>query len=145
MERYYSKYLIEKVQGIITAPVKDIKKGCLLNNKKVDKNHSEEGVFLTKDEALKAFKDFVSNYYSYSRNVHFVIEYELMEVVYEVLDEEDEYPVDYKTIAYSDFDDEQHWQFQKEMETERGLRLTSQIVLFPKIGKFNFGKQTLEN
>lgn len=125
MEQYYSKYLIEKVQGIITATTENIKKGCLLKNKKADKNHSEEGVFLTKDEALKAFKNFVSNYYSYSRNVHFVIEYELMEVVYEVIDEDEEYPVDYKTIAISDFNDELHWQFQKEMETERGLRLTS--------------------
>lgn len=121
--RYYSKFQIDKIDGRMKIPMQDIKKGCLLNAKKtMTKSYSTEGVFLTKEEALEAFKECISNYYSYSNDVHFIIEYELLEVVYEVIDEEDEYPVDYKTIAISDFDEELHLQNQKEWEIERGLR-----------------------
>ena len=39
--------------------MQDIKKGCLLNAKKsIIKSYSTEGVFLTKEEALEAFKKY---------------------------------------------------------------------------------------
>ena len=108
--RYYSKFQIDKISGRMKIPMQDIKKGCLLNAKKsIIKSYSTEGVFLTKEEALEAFKKYVSSFKSYSRSVHHITEYELMEVVYEVIDDEEEYPSDYITIATSEFQHYQLW------------------------------------
>ena len=107
----YSKFVIEEMQGRLTISLENIKKGCLADSgKEVNKIHSEKGVFVTKEEALEAFKEYHSSYTSYSRSVHHVTEYELMEVVYEA-DEEDggEYPVDFKRIALSEFEHYQLW------------------------------------
>lgn len=110
--KYYSKFVIDEVQGRVTARVQDIKQGCLVNSDdiKTNKTYREAGVFLTEEEALQALKKYVSSYQSYSSTLHCVTEYVLTEVIYEADEQtEEEYPYEYRQIALSKFDHYQLW------------------------------------